>query len=82
MVIGFPAGSLNEAAYAGALAGMASSMGTTFTSTTVEGVAVSTGSAGSGSVAVFPAGDRLILVVAEKEADTLPIATALIKANN
>lgn len=82
MVIGFPAGSLNEAAYAGALAGMASSMGTTFTSTTVDGVAVSTGTTASGAVAVFHAGDHLIVVIAENAADSLPIATALIQANN
>lgn len=81
MVIGFPAGSLTEAAYAGALAAMGSSMGTTLTSTTVEGVAVSTGAAGSGSIALFPADDNLILVIVEKEADTLPMTTALIRAN-
>lgn len=82
MVIGFPAGSLNAAAYQGALAGMGSSMGTTFTTTTVDGIEVSTGTTASGAVGVFHVGDHLLVIIAENAADTKPIAEALIQANN
>jgi hypothetical protein len=81
MVIGFPAGSLSATAYQAALAGMGSSMGTTFTSTTVDGIPVSTGTAATGGLAVFQVGDHMLVVISPTAADSLPTATALIKAN-
>ena len=42
-VIGFPAGLLSETAYQAMLTGMQSSMGVTFTTETISGVDVATG---------------------------------------
>ena len=81
MVIAFPSGSLNAAAYQGALGGMAASMGATFTTSTVEGVDVANGRSSTGGVAVFHIGDRMLVVISPAAAESLPIATALIKAN-
>ncbi len=81
MVARFPAGSVGATAYQAALAGMGSSMGTTFTATTVDGVPVSTGTAATGGLAVFQVGDHMLVVISPSAADSLPIATALIKAN-
>ena len=82
MVIAFPAGSLTAPAYEAALAGMAPSMGATFTTTTVDGVVVSKGAMAAGGVAVFHIGDHMLMVIGQSEADALPVASALIKANN
>jgi hypothetical protein len=81
MVIGFPTGFLNAAAYQAALSGMGTSMGATFSTTTVEGVDVSTGTQATGGVAVFHVGDHMLVVISPTPAETLPISTALIKAN-
>ena len=78
-----PETNLNDAAYQGALGGMGASLGGgTFTTTTVDGVAVSTTKASTGGIAVFHAGDHMIMVISDNEANTLPLATALIHANN
>ena len=81
MVMAFPTGFLNPAAYEAALSGMGTSMGATFTKTTVEGVDVSTGTQATGGVAVFHIGDHMLVVISPTPAETLPISTALIKAN-
>jgi predicted small lipoprotein YifL len=82
MVIAFPAGSLSATAYQAALAGMGSSMGATFETTTVDGVDVASGKASTGAVGVFHIGDHMLVVISPSSAEALPIATALIKANN
>lgn len=82
MVLAFPTGFLNDAAYKAALGGMGTSMGATFTTTTVEGVEVSTGTQATGGVAVFHIGDHMLVVISPTAAETLPISTALIKAND
>jgi predicted small lipoprotein YifL len=82
MVIAFPAGSLSATAYQAALAGMGSSMGAAFTTSTVEGVDVASGTASTGGVGVFHIGDHMLVVISPSAAEALPIATALIKANN
>ena len=81
MVIGFPTGSLNATAYQAALAGMGSSMGTTFATTTVDGVDVANGTSATGGVAVFHIGDHMLVVISPTASESLPISTALIKAN-
>lgn len=81
MVMAFPTGFLNPAAYQAALSGMGTSMGATFTTTSVEGVDVSTGTQATGGVAVFHVGDHMLVVISPTPAETLPISTALIKAN-
>jgi hypothetical protein len=81
MVISFPSGSLSAPAYQAALAGMGSSMGATFTTSTVDGVDVSTGTASTGGVAVFHIADHMLVVISTSAAESLPIATALIGAN-
>jgi predicted small lipoprotein YifL len=82
MVIAFPSGSLNATAYQAALAGMGSSMGAAFTTSTVEGVDVASGTASTGGVGVFHIGDHMLVVISPTASESLPIATALIKANN
>jgi hypothetical protein len=82
MVLGFPQGALNEAAYQAALGGMGASLaGTTFTTTTVSGVDVSTAKASTGGIGVFHDGDRMIMIIASSEAELIPVATALIGGN-
>ena len=81
MVMGFPAGTLNAAAYQAALTGMTTSMGATFTTTTVDGVDVSSGNAATGGVTVFHVGDHMLVVIGTPETDGLAIAKALISAN-
>jgi hypothetical protein len=81
MVIAFPSGSLSATAYQAALAGMGSSMGATFDTSTVDGVQVANGKASTGGVAVFHIGDHMLVVISPAAAESLPIATALIKAN-
>jgi hypothetical protein len=81
MVIAFPSGSLSATAYQAALAGMGSSMGATFDTSTVGGVDVANGKASTGGVAVFHIGDHMLVVISPAAAESLPIATALIKAN-
>jgi len=81
MVIAFPTGSLSATAYQAALAGMGSSMGATFDTSTVSGVDVANGKASTGGVAVFHIGDHMLVVISPAAAESLPIATALITAN-
>lgn len=81
MVIAFPAGSLSAAAYQAAVAVMGSSMGATFTTTSVGGVDVASGKATSGGVAMFHIADHLLVVISPVDSESLPIATALINAN-
>lgn len=82
MVIAFPTGSLTAASYQAALAGMAPSMGATFTTTTVGGVEISKGAMSSGAVAIFHVGDHMLMVIGQTEADSVAVATSLINANN
>lgn len=81
MVLAFPSGSLSAAAYQGAVAGMGSSMGATFDTSTVDGVEVSNGKTSTGGIAVFHIGDHMLVVISPAAAASLPVATALIKAN-
>jgi hypothetical protein len=57
-------------------------MGAAFTTSTVEGVDVASGTASTGGVGVFHIGDHMLVVISPSAAEALPIATALIKANN
>jgi hypothetical protein len=81
MVIAFPAGSLSAAAYQAAVAVMASNLGATFSTSTVDGVDVANGKAKTGGVAMFHIADHLLVVISPLETESLPIATALITAN-
>jgi hypothetical protein len=81
MVIAFPAGSLTAAAYQAAVAVMASNLGATFSTSTVDGVDVASGKAKAGGVAMFHIADHLLVVISPLETESLPIATALITAN-
>ena len=82
MVMAFPSGSLNDAAYAGALGGMGASMGgAAFTKSTVGGVEVSSSKVSTGGISVFHIGDHMLMVISDSQATTLPVATALINAN-
>lgn len=81
MVLAFPSGTLSAAGYQAALAGMTSSMGATFSTTTVDGVDVSTGKAATGGIAVFHIDDHMLVIIGPSDAEVLPIATALIKDN-
>jgi len=56
-------------------------MGATFSTSTVDGVDVANGKAQTGGVAVFHIADHMLVVIAQTASDSLPIATALIKAN-
>jgi hypothetical protein len=81
MVLAFPSGTLDDQAYQAALAGMGTSMGATFSKQTVDGIEVATGKASTGGVGVFHVDDHMLVVIAQTEADVLPVATALIAAN-
>ncbi len=81
MVMAFPSGTLTAAGYAAALGGMSSSMGATFTKSTIDGVEVSAGKAATGGIGVFHIDDHMLVIIAQSDADVLPIATALIDAN-
>jgi hypothetical protein len=81
MVIAFPAGSLSAAAYQATVAVMASNLGATFSTSTVDGVDVASGKAKTGGVAMFHIADHLLVVISPLETESLPIATALITAN-
>jgi len=81
MVIAFPSGSLSASAYQAALSGVGASMGATFETSTVDGVDVANGKAATGGLAVFQIGDHMLMVISPAAAESLPIATALIKAN-
>jgi hypothetical protein len=61
---------------------MGSSMGATLTTSTVEGVDVASGTASTGGVGVFHIGDHMLVVISPTASESLPIATALIKANH
>ncbi|MEO5940264.1 MAG: hypothetical protein ABIZ72_04890 [Candidatus Limnocylindrales bacterium] len=81
MVMGFPSGTLNAAAYAAALGGMSGSLGATFTTSTVDGIDVSSGKAATGGMAIFQVEDHMLVVISPSDADALPIAKALISSN-
>jgi hypothetical protein len=81
MVIAFPAGTLSGAGYQAALAGMTATLGATFSTTKVDDVDVSTGKAATGGIAIFHIDDHMLVVIGPSETEVLPIATALIKAN-
>jgi hypothetical protein len=81
MVISFPAGSLSATAYQAAVSVMGSSLGATFSTSTVDGVDVANGKAKTGGVAMFHIDDHLLVVISPLDSESLPIATALIKAN-
>jgi hypothetical protein len=81
MVISFPAGSLSATAYQSAVTVMGSSLGANFSTSMVGGVDVANGKAKTGGVAMFHLGDHLLVVISPLDSESLPIATALIKAN-
>ena len=60
---------------------MASSSNVAFTTTTISGTEVSTGSGPTGSIGMFLEGDRLVLVKTQKATDLSLVAKALIDAN-
>ena len=82
LALGFPAGTMTPANFQAMLGGVAASMKADLKVTTVEGVEVSSGKTASGALAIFNAGgDHLIMVISQAEADSLPVAKALITAN-
>jgi len=81
MVLAFPTGTVSAPTFEGMLGGLSGSMGATLQKTTVDGVEVSSGPSTSGGVGIFHIGDHVLIVIAEKPADALPIAKALISAN-
>ena len=81
MVLAFPTGTVSANAFEAMLSGISGSMGATLQKTTVDGVEVSSGPSTSGGVGIFHIGDHILIVIAQKPADSLPIAKALITAN-
>jgi hypothetical protein len=81
MVLAFPTGTVSAPTFEGMLGGLSGSMGATLQKTTVDGIEVSSGPSTSGGVGIFHIGDHVLIVIAEKPADALPIAKALISAN-
>jgi hypothetical protein len=81
MVIEFPTGMMTASTYQAMLAGMAASGKTTFKTTTVSGLQVSTGKMATTFVGVFDIGDHVLMVLAPAAADVIPISKALITAN-
>jgi hypothetical protein len=81
LVLAFPSGTMNASTFQGMVGGLSGSMGATLTTTTVDGVDVASGPSSSGGVAIFHIGDHALIVIAEKPADSLPVAKALISAN-
>jgi hypothetical protein len=81
MVLAFPSGTVSANTFQGMVGGLTASMGATLKTTTVDGVDVASGPSTAGGVGIFHIGDHVLIVIAEKPADSLPIATALIKAN-
>ena len=80
-VIGFPAAMLSETAYQAMLTGMQSSMGVTFTTQTISGVDVASGTSATANVGVMQSGDHVILTLTPTSAELPGIAKALIDAN-
>jgi hypothetical protein len=81
MVMLFPAGTLNDSTYKAALGGITGGAGTKFKTTSVAGTAVSTGTLSALFIGVYRAGDAMMIVMAPKQADVVPITKALISAN-
>jgi hypothetical protein len=81
MVGQFPAGVLADAFYQQALAKMASTMGVTISSTTIDGHVVATGHLGAVSIVAYHAGDAMIGTIAQTAARAKAVITALIAAN-
>lgn len=82
IVMGFPNGTLDETSYAAVLTGMTQSMaGGTLTKSTESGVEISSGTIPSGTIAAFHIADHLILVVSSGAPEALPVAKAVVQAN-
>jgi hypothetical protein len=81
MVLAFPDGTVNASTFQGMVGGLSASMGATLKTTTVDGVDVASGPSSTGGVAIFHIGDHALIVISQKPADSLPIAKALISAN-
>ena len=83
MAMGFPTGVLSEAAYKGALGGLESSLGLTFTETKVGDTTVSSASNATAGYAAYQAGDNLMFVISPPGgAKPDAVAKALITANS
>jgi len=80
-VIGFPAAMLSETAYQAMITGMQSSMGVTFTTQTISGVDVSTGTSATANIGVMQNGDHVILTLTPTSAELPGVAKAIIDAN-
>ena len=81
MVLAFPTGTVTASTFQAMVTGISGSMGATLQTTTVDGVDVASGPATSGGIGIFHIGDHILIVIAEKPADSLPISKALISAN-
>jgi hypothetical protein len=81
MVLAFPSGMMNASAFQQMVGGLSGSMGATLQTTTVDGVDVASGPSSTGGVAFFHIGDHVLVVISQQPADSLPIAKALISAN-
>lgn len=81
MVLAFPTGTMSASMFQGMVGGISASMGATLQTTTIDGIEVASGPSTSGGVGIFHIGDHVLMVIAEKPVDSLPIAKALISAN-
>jgi hypothetical protein len=81
MVLAFPNGELNAAAFTGMVGGIGASMGATLTKTSSDGVDIYAGASATGGISLFQAGDHAIIVIAQASDDALAIAKALVSAN-
>jgi hypothetical protein len=81
LVIGFPSGIMSDATYQSMLDGMASSSDVAFATTTVSGTKVSSGATGAAGLAVYRAGDNVVITITPTVETLGAITTALVTAN-
>jgi len=82
LVIGFPSGILSDAAYQAMLDGIASSSQVTFTKTTVSSVEISSGTTATAGLAVYRAGDHILITITPTAASLTGVTTALVAAKH
>jgi hypothetical protein len=80
-VISMPPGVLTDTTYRTLLQGIEGGTQMTFTTATIAGTEVSSGTAATGALGVYRDGDRIVMVVAPTAAAFTPVTKALITAN-
>ncbi len=81
MVVAFPTGTLSDSVYGQVITDLSMGAEQDFTTRPISNVPVSFGGMGGGSVAVFRAGDLVLIALSPQTTDLTPIATALVQAN-